>query len=104
MKKMLGMMALFAVAGFAFHSANAEDWFPIYRDTQCMDCVAVEPNPFAHYGNKTLAANPLQLEAYQVHYLKAGETPTYFDYNCWGCDENDYNTIFHETGLWYYPK
>lgn len=95
---------MFAITGLAFHSANAENWFPIDTSTQCMDCVAVEPNPFAHYGNSSLNGIPIQLGAYQVHYLKPGEQPTYFDYNCWGCSMDDYNTIFHESGLWYWLK
>lgn len=39
---------------------------------------------------------------YQVHYLKVGEKPSYYNYNCWGCSGDDYQKIFKETGLWYW--
>lgn len=41
---------------------------------------------------------------YQVHYLKAGEKPSYFNYQCWGCSGNDFLKIFEETGLWNYDN
>jgi len=57
----------------------------------CSDCVLVDPNE--NY-----------LGHYQVHILKLGEKPTFYNYNCWGCSISDYQHILDETGLWYYPQ
>jgi hypothetical protein len=103
MQKTLIVMAII-VTSLMVQSTYAYQWVRIDNSNMCSGCVAVEPNPFAHYGNSSLNGIPIEFGAYQVHYLKHNEKPTYFDYNCWGCYESDYAKIFNETGIWYYPK
>ena len=98
------LIAGILIVGIFSQYASAYEWYWIDRSDQCVDCIPVEPNPFAHYSNTTVNGILVPYGPYQVHYLKPGEQPTYFDYNCWGCSVSDYDKIFQETGLWYWPK
>lgn len=71
--------------------AYAYQWYMIDESNMCDNCIPVEPNPFVQ-GN------------YPVHILKAGEQPSFYNYDCWGCSYSDYSKIFDQTGLWYWPQ
>lgn len=93
MKKFVYTMALICgvVVAVSMISAEAYQWYMIDESTMCDNCIPVEPNPYAH-------------GFYEVHYLKHGEQPIWYNYECWGCQYSDYSNIFNQTGLWYWPQ